>query len=129
MDKTSVMSWPVAELKRLAARTPALGPALVRVAVEKLEHARRRLESFCLDPIQRRLAKTLLELAKRGGQTGADQMVHVMPTTHEQLAHYVGTSREIVTQHLNQFRRDNLVRYSRQGIDVDTAALERYLAA
>ena len=129
MEKTTVMSWPVAELKRMAGRTPALGPALVRVAVEKLEQARTRLESFCLDPIQRRLAKTLLDLAKRGGQTGGDQLIHIMPTTHEQLAHYVGTSREIVTQHLNQFRRENLVRYSRQGIDIDMAAMERYLAA
>ena len=56
-----------------------------------------------------------------------DQLVHVMPTTHEQLAHYVGTSREIITQHLNQFRRENLLRYSRQGLDVDPAALGRYL--
>jgi CRP-like cAMP-binding protein len=128
LDPTSVMSWSIAELRRLVARTPALGPALVQVAVEKLEQARRRIESFCLDPIQRRLAKTLLDLARRGGQPSADQTIHVPPTTHEQLARYVGTSREIVTQHLNQFRRQSLLRYSRQGIDVDAAALERYLA-
>jgi CRP/FNR family cyclic AMP-dependent transcriptional regulator len=128
LDRTSVMSWTAADLRRLMARTPALGSALARVALEKAEQARRRIESFCLDPIQRRLAKALLELARRGGQTGPDQTVHVMPTTHEQLAHYVGTSREIVTQHLNQFRRQNLLRYSRQGLDVDLAALERHLS-
>ena len=128
LEKTSVMFWTIGELRRLMQRTPALGPALVRVAVEKLQHERRRIESFCLDPIHRRLAKTLLDLAKRGGRPAEDQMIHLMPTTHEQLARYVGTSREIVTQHLNQFRREHLLRYSRQGLDVDPAAVERYLA-
>jgi CRP/FNR family transcriptional regulator len=127
MEKTSVMSWSITELRRLMIRTPSLAPALLRVAVEKLEHERRRIESFCLDPIHRRLAKTLLDLARRGGFPAADQMIHLMPTTHEQLARYVGTSREIITQHLNQFRRENLLRYSRQGLDVDPGALERYL--
>jgi CRP/FNR family transcriptional regulator len=128
LEKTSVMSWSITELRRLMARTPALAPALLRVAVEKLEHERRRIESFCLDPIHRRLAKTLLDLARRGGLPAAGPMIHLMPTTHEQLARYVGTSREIITQHLNQFRRENLLRYSRQGLDVDPAALERYLS-
>lgn len=128
LEKTSVMSWTIGDLKRLIARTPALGSALLQVTVEKLEHERRRIESFCLDPIHRRLAKTLLDLARRGGHEAPDQMIHLMPTTHEQLARYVGTSREIVTQHLNQFRRENLLHYSRQGLDVNPAALESYLA-
>lgn len=127
LEKTTLMSWTIGDLRRLIARTPALGSALLQVTVEKLEHERRRIESFCLDPIHRRLAKALLDLAQRGGQAAGDQLVHVMPTTHEQLAHYVGTSREIITQHLNQFRRENLLRYSRQGLDVDPAALGRYL--
>lgn len=127
LEKTNLMSWGIGELRRMMSRTPALGPALLRVAVEKLEHERRRIEGFCLDPIHRRLAKTLLDLARRGGLPSTDQMIHLMPTTHEQLARYVGTSREIITQHLNQFRRQSLLRYSRQGLDVDPAALERYL--
>jgi CRP/FNR family cyclic AMP-dependent transcriptional regulator len=127
LEKTTLMSWTIGDLKRLIARTPALGSALLQVTVEKLEHERRRIESFCLDPIHRRLAKTLLDLARRGGQVAGEQLIHLMPTTHEQLARYVGTSREIVTQHLNQFRREHLLRYSRQGLDVDPAALGRYL--
>ena len=127
-EPTAVMQWTIAELKRLMARVPGLGPALLRVTVAKLEQARERIESLCLDPIHRRLAKTLVDLGRRGGQTTEGSTVHLMPTTHEQLARYVGTSREIVTQHLNQFRRDGLLRYSRQGLDLDVAALERYLA-
>ena len=127
LDRTSVMLWSTAELKRLMARTPALGPALLRVLTQKLAEANSRIESLCLDPIQRRLGKALLHLARRFGQPTGERMLHLLPTTHEQLARYVGTSREIVTQYMNQFRRDQLLQYSRRGVDLDVAALERYL--
>lgn len=127
LEKTSVMLWSVTELKRLMMRTPALGSALLRVAAQKIHDANDRIESFCLDPIHRRLAKALLRLGERFGQPGEEQLLHLAPTTHEQLARYVGTSREIVTQYMNQFRRDHLLRYSRRGVDLDVAALQRYL--
>lgn len=127
LDKTSVMQWSVTELKRLMMRTPALGAALLRVLAQRVHDANDRIESFCLDPINRRLVKALLHLGERFGQPGEDQLQHLAPTTHEQLARYVGTSREIVTQYMNQFRRDRLLRYSRRGVDLDVAALKRYL--
>ena len=127
LDKTTVMFWSVPELKRLMTRTPALGAALLRVLAQKLADANKRIESFCGDPIHRRLVKALLHLAERSGEPTDDQMLHLLPITHEQLARYVGTSREIVTQYMNQFRRDRLLRYSRRGVDVDAEALKKYL--
>lgn len=128
LDKTSLMLWTIVELKRLMMRTPALGPALLRVLAQKLADANLRIESFAVDPINRRLAEALLHLAERFGQPAEDQWVHLLPITHEQLARYVGTSREIVTQYMNQFRRERLLRYSRRGVDLDAAALQKYLA-
>lgn len=127
LDKTSVMQWSIAELKRLMMRTPALGAAMWRVLAQKIRDANDRVESFCLDPINRRLVKALLHLGERFGQAGEDQLLHLVPITHDQLARYVGTSREIVTQYMNQFRRDGLLRYSRRGVDLDVAALKRFL--
>jgi CRP/FNR family transcriptional regulator, cyclic AMP receptor protein len=55
--------------------------------------------------------------------------IHLMPLSHELLAQYVGTSREIVTQHMNQFRRQDYLRYSRKGIVVYPAAMNEILSA
>ncbi len=129
LEKTSVMLWTIAELRRLMLRSPALGPALLRVLAQKLSDANRRVESLSLDPINRRLAKLLLDLGRRFGQPAEEQSIHLPPITHEQLARYVGTSREIVTQYMNQFRRDNLVKYSRRGLDLDVAVLKKYAEA
>ena len=127
VDPTSLMYWTLPDLKRLMARNLALGPALWRVLAEKLSEANRRIESLCRDPIHRRLARALVGLGERMGQTGDGHELHLPPVTHEQLAGLVGTSREIVTQHMNQFRRQRLLKYSRRGLDLDLAALHKYL--
>ena len=126
IEKTALMQWPIAEIRRLMARSPALASALLRVLALKLEESHARIESLCLDPIHRRLAKSLLEMARRACRP-AGGVWHAPPTTHEQLARYVGTSREIITQSMNQFRRLRLLQYSRKGLEVDLAALERHL--
>jgi CRP-like cAMP-binding protein len=127
VDKTSIMLWTLPELERLMARTPALGPALLSVLAQKLANANNRIESFCVDPIHRRLAKALLHMADRFGQQADGNLIHLPPLTHEQLAWYVGTSREMVTQYMNQFRREHLLKYSRRGMDLDVVALRKYL--
>jgi len=124
---TSLMVWPIGELKRLMLRTPALGPALLRYLAQKLSESNARIESLCLDPLKRRLVAALLDMGQRLGQPGNDPFVHLLPVTHEQLACYLGTSRELVTQYMNLLRREGLLRYSRRGLDLNLPALQGYL--
>jgi CRP-like cAMP-binding protein len=127
LAETSLMAWPIGELKRLLLRTPALGPAFLRYQAQKLSEANARIESLCLDPLKRRLVAALLYMGQRVGQPGDDRFVHILPVTHEQLSSYLGTSRELVTQYMNLLRREGLLRYSRRGLDLNLPALQGYL--
>ena len=51
----------------------------------------------------------------------------MMPLTHELLARHVGTSREIVTQHMSQLRRRGLLDYSRSGLEFEPRGLRAEL--
>jgi CRP-like cAMP-binding protein len=95
----------------------------------KLYEAHSRIESLAIDQISQRLAKVLLRLGEQFGEVSGATGVKVMPITHELLARYVGTSREIVTQHMSQLRRRGLVRYSRSGIEFAPAELKKSIAA
>jgi CRP-like cAMP-binding protein len=53
----------------------------------------------------------------------------MMPFTHVLLSQYVGTSREIVTHYMNQFRKQGYVSYSRRGILLHRDTLRAVLAA
>ncbi len=129
LERSSVMEWSVEELRQLMGRTPDLGPALMRVIARKLAEADERIESFANDHIPRRLVKALLRLGSRFGEpTGAPRVIHLIPLTHDLLAKHVGTSREIVTQHMSQLRKRGLLEYSRAGLEFDPRKLETELA-
>lgn len=128
LERSSIMEWPLVELHSLMNRTPDLGPALMRVVARKLMDADRRIESFANDHIPRRLLKALLRLGERFGQSkGSSAKIRMMPLTHELLARHVGTSREIVTQHMSQLRRRGLLDYSRSGLEFEPRALRAEL--
>jgi CRP-like cAMP-binding protein len=70
----------------------------------------------------------LLRLGERFGEDKAGSAkLRLMPITHELLAKYVGTSREIVTQHMSQLRRKGVLDYSRSGIEFDPGELKKAL--
>ena len=72
-------------------------------------------------------SKLLLYLSAVGGVAANENAVSMMPLTHELLAEYVGTSREIVTHYMNQFRKENYLQYSRKGISLHRDALAEWL--
>ncbi len=128
LETSRVMEWHLADLRELIGRTPELGPALMRMVAHKLVEADDRIESFANDHIPRRLVKALLRLGERFGETDGSSTVRLMPLTHELLARHVGTSREIVTQHMSGLRKQGLLDYSRSGLEFDPEKLRSGLS-
>jgi CRP-like cAMP-binding protein len=110
------MSWAIADMEDLVTKRPRLALALLQVLAQRNTELSRRIESLSLDTIERRLARSLIRFSERLGQTEQDGSVRLMPLTHELLSRYVGTSREIITQYMNRFRKQGYVSYSRHGI-------------
>jgi len=90
--------------------------ALLQILVQRTIEFTHRIESFSVDNIARRLARSLIRFSERLGVPEEDGAIRMVPFTHELLSQYVGTSREIVTHYMNQFRRQGFLRYSRKGI-------------
>src|ERR1044071_7165754 len=86
-----------------------------------------RIESFSVDNIARRLARSLIRFSERLGTPEDDGSIRMVPFTHELLSQYVGTLREIVTHYMNQFRRQGYLRYSRKGIILYRDAFREWL--
>ena len=126
-EDTLLMEWSASDLHEIMMRSPALGPSLLRMVASKLRDMEDRVESLATDQIPQRLVKVIMRLGEAFGEPSKGTQVHLMPITHELLAKHVGTSREIITQHMSRLRRDGLLAYSRAGMDFDPAALRRAL--
>lgn len=127
LETTKVMAWTVAEIEDIATRRPKLAIALLQLLVQRSMEFGSRIESFSVDNIARRLARALIRFSERLGHQAEDGSVQMIPFTHELLSQYVGTSREIVTHYMNQFRRQGYLRYSRKGILLHRDALKDWL--
>jgi len=127
LERTRVMSWTTPEIEDIATRRPKLAIALLQLLVQRSVEYGSRIESFSTDNISRRLARSLVRFSERLGHETEDGMVQLIPFTHELLSQYVGTSREIVTHFMNQFRRQGYLSYSRKGIMIRKDALNDWL--
>ncbi len=127
LENTKVMTWPVSEVSGLIFKQPRLGLALVQMAVQRNIDSVHRIESFTGDNIARRLARSLIRFSERLGEPEQDGVVRMAPFTHELLAQYVGTSREIVTHWMARFRREGYIRYSRKSILLFRQKLQDWL--
>jgi CRP/FNR family cyclic AMP-dependent transcriptional regulator len=126
LENTKVMSWTMAEIEEIVMRRPRLGVALLQMLARRSIEFGYRIESFSVDSVARRLGRTLIRFSDRLGENADDGSVQMMPFTHELLSQYVGTSREIVTHFMNQFRRQGYLSYSRKGISIYRDALKSW---
>jgi CRP/FNR family cyclic AMP-dependent transcriptional regulator len=127
LENTKVMTWTTHEIEEITMKRPKLAIALLQLLVQRSMDFGYRIESFSVDNIARRLARTLIRFSERLGMKNDDGSVQMIPFTHELLSQYVGTSREIVTHYMNQFRRQGYLRYSRKGIMLYRDALREWL--
>jgi CRP-like cAMP-binding protein len=127
LHDAKLMTWSAPEIEDIVARRPRLAVALLQILVQRTMEYSHRIESLSVDDIAHRLARTLIRFSERLGVVEEDGAVRMTPFTHELLSQYVGTSREIVTLYMNQFRRQGYLRYSRQGIVLYRDALKSWL--
>jgi CRP/FNR family transcriptional regulator len=115
-NTTTLMAWTTSEIEGIVMKRPRLGVALLQILVQRTIDLTRRIESLSVDSTARRLARSLIRFSDRLGKPESDGSVSMGPLTHELLSQYIGTSREIVTLHMKQFRKQGYLQYSRKGI-------------
>ena len=127
-QNTRVMGWASSVVEELMVERPRLGVALLQMLAQRCIHSSRRIESLASDNIERRIAQTLIHFSERLGRAMEDGSFQIMPLTHELISQYVGTSRELVTRYMNQFRSQGYIRYSRTGIALYPDAIRNSLS-
>jgi CRP/FNR family transcriptional regulator, cyclic AMP receptor protein len=112
----SVMSWPGSEVRGWCKNNKSLSLAAMDLALGLAD------ERGCLARISMshgdlcaKLAAFLQHFGERMGAQQADG-IHLASLTHEMLSSMLGTSREVITDRMNTFRREGFILYSRKEI-------------
>nr|WP_269204168.1 Crp/Fnr family transcriptional regulator [Motilibacter rhizosphaerae] len=106
-------------------RRPEVGVAMLRALARRLRRTNDTLSDLVFRDVPGRVAKALLDLARRFG-VPSDQGVHVThDLTQEELAQLVGASRETVNKALADFQQRGWLRHEARAVvllDIDRLA-------
>lgn len=127
LDSVALMSWGRDEIEQQVEREPRLGMALSQYLVRQCLELQDRIESMATHSTPDRVTLALLQLAADLGAAMPEGTTRVACLTHQTIAEFVGTSREMVTWQMNRLRRLGLIRYSRKHIDVYVPAMRENL--
>jgi len=127
LQKTTLMAWRAGDIEEMIMKKPNLAIALLQAFGQRALGFTERIQSLSADSIDQRLARTLIRFSERLGTTQTDGCVVMQPLTHELLAQYVGTSRELITCRMANFRRQGYLQYSRKGITLYRDALRGWI--
>jgi CRP-like cAMP-binding protein len=117
---------PVRQVHHLLTRNPELARRLLRLMVERRLDTDRRIESLLSRTVESRVAEFLLDAAQRHGIPDSRGLLIGVKYTHQEIADYVGSTRETVTLTLGDLRRKNLVLFDHRRIVVrDLEALHQ----
>jgi CRP-like cAMP-binding protein len=123
LDNVMLMGWDRAEIEHRIEQEPRLGIALFQYLVHQGLELQDRIETMAFHKTPERVMIGLLQLATDLGTGTEDGSTRVAHLTHETIAEFVGTSREIVSGQMNRLRRLGLIRYSRKYLNIDSRAL------
>lgn len=97
------------ELRRLIERYPIIGVNIITFLSRRLQEAERELEAMAYQRVGQRLARKLIDLARRFGVETVRGTLIQARLTQQELAEMIGTTRETLAHTLADFRRRDLL--------------------
>jgi CRP/FNR family cyclic AMP-dependent transcriptional regulator len=136
MGATDLLRIPVAAFRELLARSAPLANNLLRLATTRLRRTYALLEDASLRPIELRLAKQILYLAKLGtvpsrtaGSAAGEAGVRLQARMHQdELADLLGVTTRSIINVLNKWRTEGLVVFDGRTAQLTILDLDRFRA-
>lgn len=113
-----VLSTTAGEFRRLLERYPVVGLATLGMVSERLRDAHGVIEQISTQPVEKRVAATLLKLVERAARDDGGRLLIDMPLSRQDLADMTGAQVETVSRVMSDFRRRGLVESGRNWIAV-----------
>jgi len=118
LEPVTALVMPPREFQAYLAAHGRVAVLLMRLLADRLRDADRKRIEFGAQDTKGRVAARLVELAERFGAPVADGVQIALPLSQDELAGWVGSSREAVSKALGSLRAAGWVRTSRLRVTV-----------
>jgi CRP/FNR family transcriptional regulator, cyclic AMP receptor protein len=118
LEPVEALVVPRSEFAALLEEHPRMALAILRIVARRLRYADAQQAQFATHDVVGRLAHRLMELSERFGTPGEDGIEITMPLSQEELAGWVGASREAVSKAFHLLRSLQIVETGRRRVTV-----------
>lgn len=125
IEPTSVASIPTRDLRQLMLNEPVFATGISELISRRRSKVERRIKHLLFLSNRERLTHLLLDLAEQYGQGSTDRLDLQVKLSHQDLANFIGSTRETVTVVLGKMQLDGLLNVRRRRImllDTETLA-------
>jgi CRP/FNR family cyclic AMP-dependent transcriptional regulator len=128
IDQLEVLRMPMRLVTDLMERHPKLSFSMMRIMGERRMEAERRIEALLSRTVESRVADFLLRAAESHGIPESRGRLIGVKFTHQEIANYVGSTRETVTLTLGDMKRRGLILFDHRRVVVQDEEALRKLA-
>jgi CRP-like cAMP-binding protein len=109
LERVEALRLPLAYVRGLMARESVLATRLMYIVGRRRARAEHRLESILTRPVESRVAEFLLWCVERYGVPDPRGILIGVKFTHQEIADYVGSTRETATLVLGELKRSGAI--------------------
>jgi CRP/FNR family transcriptional regulator len=118
IDHTEIIALRGSLLREVIREHPSVGLLIMDWLANHVHEAHERIQSLAAERTERRIAQTLLHFYRKFGHMQGDECQIDVALSQQDVAEFTGTTPETVNRYLKQWEQANLVRLSRQHIDI-----------
>lgn len=98
------------EMKDIMMRNPEIGIKLLETVGERLSKVENLVQNLATNDVDSRMAYLITDLMEKYGESKGDNISIVLPLSREEMANYIGVTRETISRKLKKFEDENLIK-------------------
>lgn len=106
------------DFRSILQRYPSVAMAVLDTLADRLKAAHATVHQLSTQPVEQRIAATLLKLAEKLGQEKEIGLLIEMPLSRDDLAEMAGTTPETASRTMSQFQKGGLIVSGRQWVAI-----------
>ncbi|ADL50956.1 Crp/Fnr family transcriptional regulator [Clostridium cellulovorans] len=98
------------EMREIMMRKPAIGIKLLETVAERLAKVENLAQNLATNDVDSRMAYLLIDLMEKYGESIKGNISIKLPLSREDMANYIGVTRETISRKLKKFEDEKLIR-------------------
>jgi CRP/FNR family transcriptional regulator, anaerobic regulatory protein len=116
-------------MEQLMTENPDISLRLLKSLTKRLAHTENLAQSLATKDPEIRIAYMIMELSDKYGKPRGGRIHIDLPLSREELASYVGVTRETISRKFSRFEDSGLIKLigNKQMVLIDPAGVEKYM--